>query len=120
MLQGIEEQEQQKKFRDVEMEISWGVGLKDTTEELVQKRLKERKGGLTPFEQYLEKRKEKRKHKKEVNKKDIQQVTTVVLVIIYCQMLCCLWIYYSSSYPYIFSLILELRNPHCLCNKRCR
>lgn len=97
MLQGIEEQEQQKKFHDVEMEVSWGVGLKDMTEELVQKRLKERKGGLTPFEQYLEKRKAKRKQKKEVKKKSIQQVTTVVLVSIYCQVLCCLWVHYSPS-----------------------
>jgi hypothetical protein len=63
----------------VELEVSWGVGLKDTAEELVQKKLKERKCGLTPFEQYLEKRKEKRKQKKEVKKKNIQQVTTVVL-----------------------------------------
>jgi hypothetical protein len=62
------------------MEVSWGVGLKNTTEELVQKRLQERKGGLTPFEHYMKKRKEKRKQRKEVKKKNIQQVTTVVLV----------------------------------------
>jgi hypothetical protein len=97
LLQVIEEQEQQKKFHDVEMEVSWGVGLKDMTEELVQKRLKERKSGLTPFEQYLEKRKAKRKQKEEVKKKSIRQVTTVVLVSIYCQVLCCLWVHYSPS-----------------------
>jgi hypothetical protein len=80
------------------MEVSWGIGLKDKTEELVQKRLKERKGGLTPFEQYMEKRKEKRKQKKEVKKKNIQQVTTVVCVgKLYFQVLFCLWVRYSPS-----------------------
>lgn len=83
LLQGIEEQQQKKKFRDVEMEVSWGVGLKDKTEELVQKKLKERKGDLTPFEQYLQKRKEKKKQKKEVKKNNIQQVTIVVLMDIF-------------------------------------
>lgn len=113
MLQGIEEHEQQKKFRDVEMEVSWGIGLKDMTEELVQKRLKERKGSLTPFEQYLEKRKEKRKQKKEVKKKNIQQVTTVVLVIIYCQVLCCFGYTIHLDAPYIFSRIQCLKIVHC-------
>jgi len=113
LLQGIEEQEQQKKFRDVEMEVSWGIGLKDMTEELVQKRLKERKGGLTPFEQYLEKRKEKRKQKKEVKKKNIQQVTTVVLVIIYCQVLCCFGYTIHLDAPYIFSRIHCLKIVYC-------
>jgi hypothetical protein len=74
LLQGIEEQEEKKKFRDVEMEVSWGVGLKDKTEELVQKKLKERKDDLTPFEQYLKKRQEKKKQKKEEKKKNIQRV----------------------------------------------
>jgi hypothetical protein len=75
LLQGIEEQEEKKKFRDVEMEVSWGVGLKDKTEELVQKKLKERKNELTPFEQYLKRRNEKKKQKKEERRKSIQQVT---------------------------------------------
>lgn len=78
MLKGIEQEEEKKKFHDVEMEISWGVGLKDKTEELVQKKLNERKNDLTPFEQYLKKRKDKKKQKKEEKIKNIQQVVTVV------------------------------------------
>lgn len=74
LLQGIMEQEEKKKSRDVEMEVSWGVGLKDKTEEVVQKKLKERKDDLTPFEQYLKRRKEKKKQKKEERIKSIQQV----------------------------------------------
>jgi hypothetical protein len=78
VLQGIKEQEEKRKFRDVEMEVSWGVGLKAKTEELVQKKLKEGKDDLTPFEQYLEKRKEKKKQKKEERIKSIQQVNSVM------------------------------------------
>jgi small-conductance mechanosensitive channel len=77
LLQGIEQDDEKKKFRDVEMEISWGVGLKDKTKALVQKKLEERKDDLTPFEQYLKKRKEKKKQKKEEKRKNIQQVVTV-------------------------------------------
>jgi hypothetical protein len=77
LLQGIEQQEEKKTFRDVEMEISWGVGLKDKTKELVQKKLKERNDDLTPFEQYLRKRKEKKKHRKEEKIKKAQQVTVL-------------------------------------------
>ncbi|XP_021916167.1 ESF1 homolog isoform X2 [Zootermopsis nevadensis] len=73
LLKGIEQEEEKKKFHDVEMEISWGVGLKDKTEELVQKKLNERKNDLTPFEQYLKKRKDKKKQKKEEKIKNIQQ-----------------------------------------------
>jgi hypothetical protein len=77
LLQGIEQEEEKKKCRDVEMEVSWGVGLKDKTKELVDKKLKERKYDLTPFEQYLKKRKEKKKQKKEERRKNIQQVVSV-------------------------------------------
>jgi hypothetical protein len=80
VLQGIKEQEEKKSFRDVEMEISWGVGLKAKTEELVQKKLKERKDDLTPFEQYLKKRKEKKKQKKEEKRKSTQQVNSTVVM----------------------------------------
>ncbi|XP_023707090.2 ESF1 homolog [Cryptotermes secundus] len=73
LLRGLEEQEEKKKLHDVEMEVSWGVGLKDKTEELVQKKLKEKKDDLTPFEQYLKRRKEKKKQKKDERKKSIQQ-----------------------------------------------
>jgi hypothetical protein len=78
VLQGIKEQEEKKKFHDVEMEVSWGVSLKAKTEELVQKKLKEGKDDLTPFEQYLKRRKEKKKQKKEERKKSIQQVSSIM------------------------------------------
>lgn len=39
LLQEIEESDSKKKNRDVEMEITWGLGLKEKTQELVQKKL---------------------------------------------------------------------------------
>jgi hypothetical protein len=115
LLQGIEQQEQKKKkFCDVEMEVSWGVGLKDKTEELVQKRLKERKGGLTPFEHYLEKRKEKRKQKKEVKKWNTLEVTTLFLCL-NCIFRCCFVYGYTIHHhaPYIVLHIHGLKTVYC-------
>lgn len=42
LLQEIEESDSKKKNRDVEMEITWGLGLKEKTQELVQKKLNKR------------------------------------------------------------------------------
>ncbi|KAJ8888133.1 hypothetical protein PR048_007620 [Dryococelus australis] len=72
ILKGIEEEEERKKNRDVEMEVSWGIGLKDKAEELAKKKMKE-KEELTPFQQYLEKRKDKRKQKKLIKKERIAE-----------------------------------------------
>ncbi|XP_063229279.1 ESF1 homolog isoform X2 [Bacillus rossius redtenbacheri] len=63
LVQSIEEEEERKKHKDVEMEISWGIGLKEKAEELTKKKMKEQ-DELTPFQQYLEKRKDKKKQKK--------------------------------------------------------
>lgn len=68
LLQEIEEKEEAKRNKEVELEFTWGLGEKEKAEKLVQKRLKEDQQ-LTPFEQYLEKRKAKRKAKKEEKKK---------------------------------------------------
>lgn len=63
LLQGIENEEERKKNRDVEMEVTWGIDLERKTEELVKKKISE-KGEKTPFQVYLEKRKQKRKERK--------------------------------------------------------
>lgn len=64
----IEEKEESKQKKDVELEFTWGLGTKEKAEKLVQERLKKDQK-LTPFEQYLEKRKEKKKAKREERKK---------------------------------------------------
>lgn len=73
LLAEIEKEEQEKKNKDVEMEITWGIDLEKKTEELVKKKIDE-KVEKTPFEKYLEKRKQKRKEKRklkqEQNKED--------------------------------------------------
>ncbi|XP_028173562.1 ESF1 homolog [Ostrinia furnacalis] len=63
LLEDIEKKEENKKNKDMEMEITWGLGIKDKAEELVKKKLNEEKD-LTPFEKLLKKRKEKKKLKK--------------------------------------------------------
>ncbi|KYN17254.1 PREDICTED: ESF1 homolog [Trachymyrmex cornetzi] len=68
LLKTIEEEEEAKKNKDVELEFSWGLGTKEKTEKLVKERMKN-KEELTPFEQYLQKRKAKRKAKREERKK---------------------------------------------------
>lgn len=65
LLQDIESKEKSEKDKDVEMEISWGINLKNKTEKLVKDKSNQ---DMTPFEQYLEKKKEKRKEKKKQKK----------------------------------------------------
>lgn len=67
-MKNIEEEEEAKKNKDVELEFSWGLGTKEKAEKLVKERMKN-KEELTPFEQYLEKRKAKIKTKREERKK---------------------------------------------------
>lgn len=45
LLQDIEKKEENKKNKDMEMEITWGLGIKDKAEELIKKKLNE--GGFT-------------------------------------------------------------------------
>ncbi|XP_076247396.1 ESF1 homolog isoform X2 [Calliopsis andreniformis] len=68
LLKEIEEQEEAKQKKDVELEFTWGLGTKEKAEKLVKERLKKDEN-LTPFEQYLEKRKEKKKAKREERNK---------------------------------------------------
>ena len=73
LLKEIEDKER-KADRDQELEITWEPGLRETTEDLVTSKLKEKeKKQMTPWESYLqnkkEKKKEKRKEKETVNNK---------------------------------------------------
>lgn len=72
LLQEIEEKERNKKNRDIEMEITWGIDLKNKTEKLVKKKIAENEE-KTPFQQYLDKVKEKKKEKRLVKKKELDK-----------------------------------------------
>ncbi|KAM9155475.1 ESF1 homolog [Pangshura tecta] len=63
LLQSIQEKEKKREENDMEMEIKWVPGLKETAEEMVKRKL-DGKDKLTPWEQFLENKKEKRKLKK--------------------------------------------------------
>lgn len=80
LLAGIEETEEKKKHRDVEMEITWGVGLKEKARKLVDEKLK---APQTPFEEMLEKRKQKNKLKKE-QKQQEKKKEGCVRYILFC------------------------------------
>lgn len=68
MLRGIEDEQEEKKKKGVEMEITWGLGSKAKSEKLVAEKLKKDEG-MTPFEEFLEKRKAKKKAKMAERKK---------------------------------------------------
>ncbi|XP_047533514.1 ESF1 homolog [Vanessa atalanta] len=72
LLENIEKKEEKKQNKDMEMEITWGLGVKDKADELVKKKINEVDKNLTPFEQLLQKRKEKKKERKLKNKKGIE------------------------------------------------
>uniref|UniRef100_A0A8C8B7Z5 ESF1 nucleolar pre-rRNA processing protein homolog n=1 Tax=Otus sunia TaxID=257818 RepID=A0A8C8B7Z5_9STRI len=63
LLKSIQEKEKKQEEKDIGMEIKWVPGLKETAEEMVKNRL-EGKDNLTPWQKYLEKKKEKRILKK--------------------------------------------------------
>ncbi|XP_004475334.2 ESF1 homolog [Dasypus novemcinctus] len=63
LLQVIQEKEKKGKENSMEMEIKWVPGLKESAEEMVKNKL-EGKDKLTPWEQFLEKKKEKKRLKK--------------------------------------------------------
>uniref|UniRef100_A0A3B5LXU0 ESF1, nucleolar pre-rRNA processing protein, homolog (S. cerevisiae) n=1 Tax=Xiphophorus couchianus TaxID=32473 RepID=A0A3B5LXU0_9TELE len=66
LLKNIQSKEKRQQ-EDMEMEISWVPGLKETAERLVKKKL-EAKDQLTPWEEFLQKKKEKKKQKKSERK----------------------------------------------------
>ncbi|XP_044198247.1 ESF1 homolog isoform X1 [Thunnus albacares] len=64
LLKGIQDKEKKiQEDKSMEMEITWVPGLKETTEQLVKKKM-EGKDKLTPWEEFLEKKKDKKKKKK--------------------------------------------------------
>ncbi|XP_059187056.1 ESF1 homolog [Centropristis striata] len=68
LLKGIQDKEKKlQEDKDMEMEITWVPGLRETTEQLVQKKL-EGKDTLTPWEEFLEKKKDRKKQKKSQRK----------------------------------------------------
>lgn len=62
LLQGITDSNKIDKAKDMDMEIIWEPGLKETTQDLVKKA--KEKSELTPWEKYLEKSKKKKMEKK--------------------------------------------------------
>lgn len=64
LLKEIEDKER-KSDRDQELEITWEPGLRETTEDLVTSKMKEKeRKEMTPWESYLQTKKEKRKEKR--------------------------------------------------------
>ncbi|XP_040207214.1 ESF1 homolog [Rana temporaria] len=63
LLKDIQEKEKKQEDKDVEMEVKWVPGLKESAEQMVKNKL-EGTDQLTPWEKYLQKQKEKRKIKK--------------------------------------------------------
>lgn len=73
LLRSIEEEEEKAKNKDdVELEVTWNTGAKEKVEKLVKEKQKSNEE-LTPFEQYLEKRKAKKKAKREEKKRKEEQ-----------------------------------------------
>lgn len=59
------EDKERKSDRDQELEITWEPGLRETTEDLVTSKMKEKeKKQMTPWESYLQNKKEKKKEKR--------------------------------------------------------
>ncbi|XP_077172263.1 ESF1 homolog isoform X2 [Paroedura picta] len=75
LLQTIQEKEKKHQETDMEMEIKWVPGLKETAEEMVRNKM-EGKDQLTPWEQFLEKKKEKRKTRKKEQKAAVEEIPT--------------------------------------------
>lgn len=67
LLKSIEEAEEEKKNKDVQLEFTWGIGEKEKAEKLVKDKMKKSEN-LTPFEQFVEKRNAKKKAKREQKK----------------------------------------------------
>ncbi|MFT7806182.1 ESF1 homolog isoform X2 [Arapaima gigas] len=63
LLKSINDKEQKAEDKAMEMEVTWVPGLKEATEQLVKKKL-EGKAQLTPWEEFLQKKKEKKKQKR--------------------------------------------------------
>uniref|UniRef100_A0A8C1A4B6 ESF1, nucleolar pre-rRNA processing protein, homolog (S. cerevisiae) n=1 Tax=Cyprinus carpio carpio TaxID=630221 RepID=A0A8C1A4B6_CYPCA len=75
LLKSIQDKDKEKDD-SMDMEVTWVPGLKETTEKLVKKKM-EGKDQLTPWEQYLQKRKEKKKEKRK-GKKEAEEAEPVI------------------------------------------
>ncbi|KAK7161287.1 hypothetical protein R3I94_004080 [Phoxinus phoxinus] len=67
LLKGIQEDKDKGNDGAMDMEITWVPGLKETTEKLVKKKMMG-KDVLSPWEEYLQKKKEKKKEKRKGKK----------------------------------------------------
>ncbi|XP_033638368.1 ESF1 homolog [Asterias rubens] len=65
-------QQQTDRDKQMEMEITWEPGLKDATEELVKKK-SEKSSESTPWENFLEKKKDKKKKLKGLKKQQLNE-----------------------------------------------
>ncbi|XP_063172422.1 ESF1 homolog [Candoia aspera] len=75
LLRSVQEKERKHEETDMEMEIKWVPGLKESAEEMVRNKL-EGKDKLTPWEQFLEKKKDKRKMKKKQKAATVKEMLT--------------------------------------------
>lgn len=64
----LDKDEEAKKKKNVELEFTWGIGTKKKAEKMIKEKLNKNEN-LTPFEEYLAKRKAKQKARKEELKK---------------------------------------------------
>nr|XP_033795690.1 ESF1 homolog [Geotrypetes seraphini] len=69
LIKGIQEKEKKHEENDLEMEVKWVPGLKESAEKMVKDKL-EGKDKFTPWEQFLQKKKEKRKLKRKKAKQE--------------------------------------------------
>ncbi|XP_040285906.1 ESF1 homolog [Bufo bufo] len=73
LVKGIQEKEKKQQEKDVEMEVKWVPGLKESAEQMVKNKL-EGKDKLTPWEKYLQKQKDKKKLKRK-KKESVEEST---------------------------------------------
>ncbi|XP_034239620.1 ESF1 homolog [Thrips palmi] len=74
LLSGIEEEENEKNNKGVHMEISWGLGLKQKTDEAIKKKMLKSEE-RTPFQEMMDKRKQKRLEKKKLKEQKKAQIS---------------------------------------------
>ncbi|KAM4695141.1 ESF1 homolog [Discoglossus pictus] len=67
LVKSIQDKDKAREDKDMEMEVKWIPGLKESAEKMVKKKLHDM-DQLTPWEQYLQKRKDKRKIKRKQDK----------------------------------------------------
>jgi len=71
LLREIEESEKKKDDNDVHLEITWGMGLKEKAESLIKDKMNKKE--ITPWQQYIIQKKEKKRQKREEKKEKTQK-----------------------------------------------